>query len=85
MRLLHRPAAALCSAFQPGIFNRVLALDAVYHFADKRAFFADAAALLPPGGTVGVTAPCTRDVINTVPRRSMTQTRFLFVTPAPCK
>ena len=55
MRLLHRPAAALRSAFQPGIFNRVLALDAVYHFGDKRAFFADAAALLPPGGTVGVT------------------------------
>ena len=55
MRLLHRPAATLRGAFQPGIFNRVLALDAVCHFDDKRAFFADAVALLPPGGTVGVT------------------------------
>ena len=55
MRLLHRPAATLRGAFQPGVFNRVLALDAVYHFDDKRAFFADALALLPPGGTVGVT------------------------------
>jgi len=55
MRLLHRPAAALRDAFQPGIFNRLLALDAVYHFDDKRAFFAAAAALLPPGGTVGAT------------------------------
>ena len=55
MRLLHRPAATLRGAFQPGIFNRVLALDAVCHFEDKRAFFADAVALLPPGGTVGVT------------------------------
>lgn len=35
--------------------SQVLALDSVYHFASKRAFFGDAAKLLRPGGKVAVT------------------------------
>lgn len=47
-------------------FNRIVALDSVYHFEDKRQFFADSASLLPERGSVGVT-----DLILSMPRKEL--------------
>ena len=37
------------------MFNKIVALDNVYHYPSKAAFFADAVRVLPAGGRVGVT------------------------------
>jgi predicted NAD/FAD-binding protein/cyclopropane fatty-acyl-phospholipid synthase-like methyltransferase len=41
--------------FGSHLFNKILALDNVYHYASKYNFFRDCAALLPAGGKVAVT------------------------------
>lgn len=56
VRLLPISVDSICQAFQNKIeFNRIVALDSVYHFEDKFRFFADCAKLLPAKGSVGVT------------------------------
>ena len=55
VRLLHKEASEMVSSFLPTYFNKIVALDNVYHYASKEAYFVDAAAMLPSGGMVGVT------------------------------
>ena len=56
VRLLPVAVANMYSTFVNAVpFNRIVALDSVYHFEDKKHFFADCVKLLPPGGSVGVT------------------------------
>jgi predicted NAD/FAD-binding protein len=61
VRLLCKSALDMASTFFPAYFNKIVALDNVYHYPSKRKFFADAAQLLGPsdlgagGGMVAVT------------------------------
>lgn len=56
VRLLPIAVSQIYSTFVNKVpFNRIVALDSVYHFEDKKQFFADCVKLLPPGGSVGVT------------------------------
>jgi hypothetical protein len=60
VRLLCATAADVCAKFGAhgsggARFDRIVALDSIYHFADKAAFLADAAAIAPRTGTLGVT------------------------------
>lgn len=41
--------------FPPFFFDRILALDNMYHYTDKHGFLEDCMAMLPPGGKIGVT------------------------------
>lgn len=41
--------------FRPHLFNKILALDNIYHYPEKVAFLKHCMAMLPPGGAIGVT------------------------------
>lgn len=41
--------------FRPGLFNKILALDNVYHYQSKQTYFRDCKDLLPSGGKIAVT------------------------------
>jgi MPBQ/MSBQ methyltransferase len=49
-RLLWQQADACRLPFAPGSFDRVLCIEAMFHFASRREFFAEAARVLRPGG-----------------------------------
>eukprot|EP00808_Paulinella_micropora_P028214 g35382.t1 len=55
VRLLTMRVEDIALRFPPLCFDKVIALDNVYHYSDKARFFADALTLLPKGGMVGVT------------------------------
>ena len=61
VRLLNKSASDISSTFMPAYFNKIVALDNVYHYPSKYQFFADAAKLLDRsdvgegGGGVAVT------------------------------
>eukprot|EP00457_Paulinella_chromatophora_P001306 gb/GEZN01001308.1/.p1 GENE.gb/GEZN01001308.1/~~gb/GEZN01001308.1/.p1 ORF type:complete len:998 (-),score=89.32 gb/GEZN01001308.1/:73-3066(-) len=62
VRLVSMPVEDITRNFGPGTFNKILALDNVYHYANKTQFFADCLKMLPPGGAVAVT-----DIVLTKP------------------
>jgi cyclopropane fatty-acyl-phospholipid synthase-like methyltransferase len=51
--------------------NAIIALDCAYHFAPRSQFLTDAAALLAPGGQLGVTDLVLADDIRSRPKRLM--------------
>ena len=56
VRLLPVPVSEIRSTFEnKANFNKIVALDSVYHFDNKMQFFSDCASLLPSQGSVGVT------------------------------
>lgn len=55
VRLVHKEVGEMASSYLPTYFNKIVALDNVYHYPSKEVYFRDAAAMLPSGGMVGVT------------------------------
>lgn len=51
-RLQWEPADACQLPFKDGSFERVLCIEAMFHFASRRLFFAEAARVLAPGGVL---------------------------------
>jgi len=61
MRCLPISVSDMVTRLPPRMFNKIVALDNVYHYPDKARFFHDCATMLPPGGQVGVTDIMLRD------------------------
>lgn len=48
------PRSAMATGLDDGWADRVVALESAFHFPDRRQFFAEAARLLRPGGTIAL-------------------------------
>jgi ubiquinone/menaquinone biosynthesis C-methylase UbiE len=75
-------ANATSLPFEPGSFDRVLALESAFHFEPREAFFAEAARVLKPGGILAIAdGIMTSQPASLMARRVAKLGRALWQTP----